>query len=562
MFFSCTSCGTRLQLPDEQVVNRILKIRCTACGAVMTVKDGITGKHQRPGETTWFVAVRGEQKGPLALAEVRALVDERRIDERSYVWTAGMDKWARAGEVQALAGLFAVEPPPLPVLGALGETAAVGTERAAPGGEGDAALAGGGDAAGLGPADGARSEAEALAAVLREAAEQAAREAEAAEAERAAAERAAAERAAAERAAAERQRAEAAEAERATEAERAAAIGAEPKRDEVESALDRSPPSASAPSPPTSVAPVASAPVAPVASVAPAPVVSAVAARKDIFDLSGLDAEDDPATARSGRSPEDMRAEMMALNQEFSVVARLEGSKKKRWIWIGVGVLAAGALVAILASRPADDELIVADVAPQKHKPYEAVERRAAQPRVETAPVIAEADVVGGAADDAQTGDAVQADATDEVARPARKVGLVVPPPQPKVKELTAERLAALTQDETGKHETRVVFDPGEASRKAADEAAARKAAATADALGEEVAAVFGKKKTQFAKCSDATQERVRVEFTVTPTGKTVGAKIDGTASDNKSRCIKAILDRSIFPAGDVELTYRQTLVL
>ena len=67
MFFSCTTCGTRLQLPDEQVVNRILKVRCTACSAVMTVRDSITGKHERPSEPTWFVAVAGQQKGPMSL---------------------------------------------------------------------------------------------------------------------------------------------------------------------------------------------------------------------------------------------------------------------------------------------------------------------------------------------------------------------------------------------------------------------------------------------------------------------------------------------------------------
>ena len=115
MFFSCTTCGTRLQLPDEQVVNRILKVRCTACSAVMTVRDGTTGQHQRPTESAWFVAVAGQQKGPIALSELRSLVAEGRVDQRSYAWTAGMGQWTRAGEIAALASLFQVaapEPPP------------------------------------------------------------------------------------------------------------------------------------------------------------------------------------------------------------------------------------------------------------------------------------------------------------------------------------------------------------------------------------------------------------------------------------------------------------------
>ena len=148
-----------------------------------------------------------------------------------------------------------------------------------------------------------------------------------------------------------------------------------------------------------------------------------------------------------------------------------------------------------------------------------------------------------------------------KVARGGDKVTLVVPSADPKKAALTPEQFAALTEDETGKSKTRVVFDPGEAARKAASDAAAKKLE-VASTLAEDVAIAFGKKKGQFAKCSDETQERVKVMFTVTATGKTTDARVDGTNSGNKSRCIKAILDRSVFPAGDSANTYSQTLVL
>ncbi|MCC6623204.1 MAG: zinc-ribbon domain-containing protein, partial [Deltaproteobacteria bacterium] len=114
MFFSCTQCGARYQLPDEQVANRILKVRCTQCSAVLVVRDPTTPAPPaaRP-EAAWFVGSHGEQRGPMSLDEVRALVRSGEVGPRTYAWTAGLPAWARASEIPALQGLFVV-PPPLP----------------------------------------------------------------------------------------------------------------------------------------------------------------------------------------------------------------------------------------------------------------------------------------------------------------------------------------------------------------------------------------------------------------------------------------------------------------
>jgi hypothetical protein len=273
--------------------------------------------------------------------------------------------------------------------------------------------------------------------------------------------------------------------------------------------------------------------------------------------------------------PEGMRAELAALSQELSVVER---SKRKRWIWIAVGLAAAGAIAAIVVLGPLQQEPLVSDVAVSTHKPYDEELRRETPKAMEPAPSPTdEADPAAPVSAGSETGDEARAGeepvtatgdapADDDKHHKAngqtgRKLSLVVPTPDPEGLEKTRERMATLAEDEVGKREAQVVFDPAAASRKAVAEDAA-KDKASPEALSEQVASAFGKKRTQFAKCGDTTQERVKVVFTVQPDGKTANAAIDGTASDVKARCIRAILDRSLFPAGEAALTYSQTLVL
>ena len=433
MFFSCSTCGTRLQIPDAQVVNRILKVRCTACSAVMTVRDPTTGRHQRPAEPAWFVAVGGQQKGPISLAELRALVVEGQANARSYAWTEGMAQWSRAGEIAALSTLFQA-PPPLPPVA-------------------------------IDPMKAAAAEVEAKAV-----------------------------------------------AEAQTEV--ADAFFAHP---------------------------------------------SALEAPLDIFDTLDASAAAGPTdagrTARGRRASTvpiaSSHAEMAALRQEFSVVASIERSKKKRWIWLGVGLLAAGAVAVMLFSGPLRRERIATDLANER-KPFEA----AVRPEV---PVMPDPPVASPPEAPLATSEAEQkATRAPGAAKPQRAL---TSPPDRSLRTMSPKDFAALTEDEVGKTETRVDFDPGEAARKAADEAAAKRAQ-NADALSEEVAVAFGKKRSQFAKCSDDLQERVTVVFTVTSTGKVLQPRINGTRSDSKLHCLREILERSLFPAGPSALTYSQTLVL
>jgi membrane protease subunit (stomatin/prohibitin family) len=67
-----------------------------------------------PGAATYFVAVGGQQTGPFDVQTLASQVASGRLTAQTLVWTQGMAQWTAAGQVPALALLFANVPPPLP----------------------------------------------------------------------------------------------------------------------------------------------------------------------------------------------------------------------------------------------------------------------------------------------------------------------------------------------------------------------------------------------------------------------------------------------------------------
>ncbi|MFD6134512.1 SPFH domain-containing protein [Isoptericola sp. NPDC056618] len=65
-------------------------------------------------ESPWFWSAGGAQAGPGSAADVAALVDAGGLTRETLVWRQGMAAWTPAGQVPALAPLFAATPPPLP----------------------------------------------------------------------------------------------------------------------------------------------------------------------------------------------------------------------------------------------------------------------------------------------------------------------------------------------------------------------------------------------------------------------------------------------------------------
>jgi membrane protease subunit (stomatin/prohibitin family) len=67
-----------------------------------------------PGAVAYHVAIDGKQGGPFPAADLQAMAGDGRLTRDSLVWTQGMAAWTKAGDVAALAALFADLPPPLP----------------------------------------------------------------------------------------------------------------------------------------------------------------------------------------------------------------------------------------------------------------------------------------------------------------------------------------------------------------------------------------------------------------------------------------------------------------
>jgi membrane protease subunit (stomatin/prohibitin family) len=67
-----------------------------------------------PGAATYFLAVGGQRTGPFELQALTAQVAAGTLTSQTLVWTQGMAQWTPAGQVPALAQVFASIPPPLP----------------------------------------------------------------------------------------------------------------------------------------------------------------------------------------------------------------------------------------------------------------------------------------------------------------------------------------------------------------------------------------------------------------------------------------------------------------
>ncbi|WBU52229.1 SPFH domain-containing protein [Paracoccus sp. SCSIO 75233] len=65
-------------------------------------------------EKLWHVALNGEADGPFGRGDIGRMVKEGQFTRETLVWTAGQDGWKPADEVDELAQLFTIAPPPLP----------------------------------------------------------------------------------------------------------------------------------------------------------------------------------------------------------------------------------------------------------------------------------------------------------------------------------------------------------------------------------------------------------------------------------------------------------------
>ena len=85
--------------------------------AVRTTAGRFCAQRRRrpfPGAATYFVAIEGKQTGPFDMQTLASQASAGRLTQQTLVWTQGMAQWTPAGQVPALAAIFASVPPPLP----------------------------------------------------------------------------------------------------------------------------------------------------------------------------------------------------------------------------------------------------------------------------------------------------------------------------------------------------------------------------------------------------------------------------------------------------------------
>jgi membrane protease subunit (stomatin/prohibitin family) len=84
-------------------------------GAAGAAYGGVaTAPPPLPGAAAFYVAIGGQQRGPLDANNLQSLAADGTLTRDTLVWKQGMPSWAKAGEVGDLAPLFEQGPPPLP----------------------------------------------------------------------------------------------------------------------------------------------------------------------------------------------------------------------------------------------------------------------------------------------------------------------------------------------------------------------------------------------------------------------------------------------------------------
>lgn len=77
---------------------------------------GVGGPPPLPNAVNFFVALNGQQAGPFGMDQLQQLASSAQLRVDTLVWSQGLSNWTPAGQVPALAMLFARQggPPPLP----------------------------------------------------------------------------------------------------------------------------------------------------------------------------------------------------------------------------------------------------------------------------------------------------------------------------------------------------------------------------------------------------------------------------------------------------------------
>lgn len=67
----------------------------------------------QPVASIYYVAVNGQQTGPLKGSELMTLISDKKVSKDTLAWMPGMPSWLPIEKVPAILKLIALTPPPL-----------------------------------------------------------------------------------------------------------------------------------------------------------------------------------------------------------------------------------------------------------------------------------------------------------------------------------------------------------------------------------------------------------------------------------------------------------------
>ena len=613
MRFSCSQCDTRYRISEQRVANKRLKVRCKTCGAVIVVtghrsSSDASNSSVAPRVTAWFVAVDGARRGPLGLEDLQALREQGLITDESYVWCEGMARWTPLNQVSPLRtallrlhGDQSTEParlaatpwsealadatrdeaaetlpadtqPEFAVIRASDEESSSGTRAPEP--------------SSLNPTDTATR--------MRRPPQESNRSDEHAAAGAK----------------------PASKPEAPTTAHLDMAITGSSATQEPPSSLEHDHNAASTAPTEGQELTACSEPDTPPerhpdelptskradtveqTSAEPAPfdeleagffeAVPQLSTEQNLFadfDARQRPTADDKAflaaqmrqgvetqSKQAGRDAKLSAKEKAQLRQEFSVVTTLEQSSRRRsWgLIVALVCLAAGVATAIVVS---DDETVQhrvitkqPDMDMEPTRVYYAVKKPKATgqgtTKTKASPPSSNASesVALNAEVDATSIAVPKKERAKSKTR--RKARSKASTRRDKASTDKAAWEAVARDPKNNKREKRIGGSLGDANRRAADEEKDRAMAAAAAERGSDIKRVMKQKRRQFNRCQSAPEDKVRLKFTVTSTGRVSQLQISGTGNQKKHDCVKQILMRAQFPAGDTNQPVSQVLTL
>lgn len=79
----------------------------------MYIPGSIQSMPQQPIASIYYVAIDGQQTGPLRESELMELIRVKKVSKDTLAWMPGMTTWLPIEKVPAILKLIALTPPPL-----------------------------------------------------------------------------------------------------------------------------------------------------------------------------------------------------------------------------------------------------------------------------------------------------------------------------------------------------------------------------------------------------------------------------------------------------------------